>query len=50
MNQDNIIFKIHYILESLALMDPGVTFNLAYDNDNNVTGIVYMTSCMRDNF
>ena len=40
MNQDDILYKSHYILESLTSIDPGYTFNLAHDNDNNVTGIV----------
>ena len=50
MNQDDIIFNSRYILESLASMDPGFIFNLAHNNDNNITGIVWMTSYMRDNF
>ena len=50
MNQNDIIFKSQYILESLASKDPVFVFNLAHDNDNKVTGIVWMTSYMRDNF
>ena len=50
MNQDEISFKSQFILESLAKKDPGFTFNLAHDSDNKVTGIVWMTSYMRDNF
>ena len=50
MNQDEISFKSQFILESLAKKDPGFTFNLAHDSDNKVTGIVLMTSYMRDNF
>ena len=38
------------MLESLAKKDPGFTFNLAYDSNNKVTGIVWMTSYMCDNF
>ena len=44
MNQDEISFKSQFILESLAKKDPGFT------SDNKVTGIVWMTSYMRDNF
>ena len=50
MNQDDMLFKSQYILESLALTDPGFTFNLAHDNENNVTGIVWLTSYMRDTY
>ena len=50
MNQDEISFKWQFILESLAKKDPGFTFNLAHDSDNKVTGIVWMTTHMRDNF
>ena len=50
LNQDDIIFNSRYILESLTSMDPGFIFNLAHNNDNNITGIVWMTSYMRDNF
>ena len=50
MNQDEIIFKSQFILESLEKKDPGFTFNLAHDSDNKVSGIVWMTSYMRDNF
>ena len=34
----------------MAKKDPGFTFNLAQDSDNKVTGIVWMTAHMRDNF
>ena len=50
MNQDKISFKSQFILESLAKKDPGFTFNLAHDSDNKLTGIVWMTSYMRDTF
>ena len=50
MNQDEISFKSQFILESLVKKDPGLTFNLAHDSDNKVTGIVWMLSYMRDNF
>ena len=40
MNQDDILFTIQYILESLLSIDPVFVFNLSYGNDNNVTDIV----------
>ena len=48
--QNGIIFKSQYALESLASKDPGYAFNLAHGNDNKVTGIIWMTSYMRDKF
>ena len=45
-----LVLKVHFILESLAKTDPGFTLNLAHDGDNKVTGIVWMTSYIRDNF
>ena len=50
MNKDEITFKIQYILKSLAKIDPGFTYNITHDSNNNVTGIVWMVSYMRDNF
>ena len=50
MNQDDISFKSQFILESLAKKDIGFTFNSAHNSDNKVTGIVWMTSYMRDTF
>ena len=50
MNKEEITFKSQYILQSLAKIDPGFTYNITHDTDNNVTGIVWMTSYMRDNF
>ena len=50
MNQDAVSFKSQFILESLAKKDPGFTYNLAHDSNNKVTGIIWMTSYMRDNF
>ena len=49
MNQDAVSFKSQFILESLVKKDPGFTYNLAHDNNNKVTGIVWMTSYIRDN-
>ena len=37
-------------MQSLAKIDPGFTYNITHDSNNNVTGIVYMISYMRDNF
>ena len=50
MNKEEITFKSQFILQSLAKTDPSFTYNITYDSDNNVTGIVCMTSYMRDNF
>ena len=50
MNRDDVSFKIQYILEKLAHIDKGFTFNITHDLNNKVTGIVWMTSYMRDNF
>ena len=49
INQNDIIFKIQYILEFLASKNPGFTFNLTHNNDDKITGIVWMTSYMRVN-
>ena len=50
MNKEEITFKSQYILQLLAKTDPGFTYNITHDSDNNVTGIVWMTSYMRDHF
>ena len=50
MNCDDILFKSQYILDKLAHIDKGFTFNITHDLNNKVTGIVWMTSYMRDNF
>ena len=50
MNRDDVSFKSQYILEKLAHIDKGSTFYITHDLNNKVTGIVWMTSYMRDNF
>ena len=50
MNQDDISFKSQFRLESLAKRDLNFTFNLAHDSNNKVTGIVWLTSYMRDTY
>ena len=50
MNRDDVSFKSQYILEKLAHIDKGFTFNITHGLNNKVTGIVWMTSYMRDNF
>ena len=50
MNRDDVSFKSQYILEKLAHIDKGLTFNIIHNSNNKVTGIVWMTSYMRDNF
>ena len=48
--QHDILFKSQYILESLASNNLVFTFNLVHDNDNNVPGMVLITSYIHDNF
>ena len=48
MNKEEITFKSQFILQSLAKTDPGFAYNITHDSDNNVTGIVWMTSYIRD--
>ena len=50
LNRDDISFKSQYILEKLAHIDKGFTFNITHDLNNKVTGTVWMTSYMRNNF
>ena len=50
MNKEEITFKSRYILQSLAKIDPGFTYTITHYSDKNVTGIVWMTSYMHDNF
>ena len=50
MNRDDVSFKSQYILEKIAHIGKGFTFNITHDLNNKVTGIVWMTSYMRDNF
>ena len=49
MNQEETIFNSQYILQSLATIDPSNTYNIPYDSDNHVTGILWITSYMREN-
>ena len=49
MNKEATTFKSQHILQSLAKIDPGFTYNITHDSDNNVTGIVWVTSYMREN-
>ena len=50
MNRDDFLFKSHYFLENLALIDKGFTYNITHDSNNKITDMVWMTSYMRDNF
>ena len=50
MYQEDITFKIQYILQSLATIDTGFTYNITHDSDNNVTGIFWITSYIRESF
>ena len=48
INRDDVSFKSQYILKKLAHINKGFTFNITHDLNNKVTGIVWMTSYMRD--
>ena len=37
------------VLEKLSQIDKGFTYNIAFDNNNIATGVVWMTSTMRSN-
>ena len=50
INRDDVSFKSQYILEKLAHIDKGLTFNITHDLNIKATRIVWMTSYMRDNF
>ena len=50
MNNEEITFKSQYILQYIVKIDPGFIYSITHDCDNNVTGIVWMTSYMRDAF
>ena len=50
MNQEEILFKSQYILEKLCSTDPGFSYNISYDENNEVIGIVWVTSYIRDTF
>ena len=50
MNKEEITFKSRYILQALAKIGPGFTYNITHDSDKNITGIVWTTSYMHDNF
>ena len=36
-NKEEITFKSQFILQSLAKTDPGFTYNITHDSDNNIT-------------
>ena len=50
LNRDDVSFKSQYVLEKLTHIDKGFTFNITHDLNNKVTGIVWMTSYMRNTF
>ena len=41
--------KFMAILEKLATIDPGFTYNFCVDKSNKITGFFWMTSVMRSN-
>ena len=50
MADDSQRIKIIAMLERLGEIDPGFTYNLCMNKDNELTGFVWMTSVMRSNF
>ena len=46
-NQEDVSFKIQYILEILSSIHKGFTYNLVRDSNNDITGIVWMTLYIR---
>ena len=50
MNREVVFFKKWYILETLSSVDKGFTHNITYNSNNDVSGVVWMASCIRDNF
>ena len=50
MNQDVVSFKSQYILKEISKIDSEFTYNITHDTNNEVTGIVWMSSYMRNNF
>ena len=50
MNQEDDGFKSHFIFEKFSFVNKGFTYNITYNSENEGTGIVQMTSDMRDNF
>ena len=50
INHNENIFKNQYILESLATVDSGFTYDITHGSDDNVTSIMWMTSHTCNNF
>ena len=50
MNQKAVAFKSQFILEKLSFIDKGISYNIIHNSENKVTGIILMTSYMRDDF
>lgn len=40
MNQEDVVFKSHFFLENVSLIDKGFTCNITHDSNNEVTSIV----------
>lgn len=49
LNDDSSSIKMFAVLEKLSQIDKGFTYNIAFDNNNIATGVVWMTSTMRSN-
>ena len=50
MNQEVVSFKSEYILEEMSKIISGFAYNITHNSSNDVSGIIWMTSFMRDNF
>ena len=48
MDPEDITFQSRYILQTIASIDPGSTYKITHNLDNNIIGIACMTSYMRD--
>ena len=49
LNDETCSTKMFGMLERCSRIDPGFTYNIAFDNDNRATGVVWMTPTMRSN-
>ena len=42
LNDETCSTKMFGMLETCSKIDPGFTYNIAFDNDNRATGVVWM--------
>ena len=50
MNQEVVVLKSQYILEEISIIDNGFAYNITHNSNNDITGIVWIISYMKDNF